>query len=834
MDFRGRYSMSWVNMVTDTFVGDWVGTLNELGLDLTMPPEQLATALQQPCDLLQTHYPDLPTKDLCWITPGLPAYSFLYYALASPHVTRKHSLTPPSREQIEIIENAVYAAQKFDLLEPAKFYEFVQKYFPNCQKSKDGSPLLKIVMFAYEYRPARRTPHGAHADICYSRTGLARIGTAKESYNPEARSLNSVVDKKPKAIPIIPGHYAAFLSVATPGNDEILGRYVADGDEERSFWVPVHKLFSGHDCLVGVDVKLNFQGSHMNEKLRRFHLHLGKELGRQTGWTTPEIDSHPFVLTNGIADFRPTRHAAVDVVPRVHAKLVESAKRGAREVGFVVPPQLEMDNDREMKLLSSSLLFISTIGTPGGGECSSSPEVVNARHAIDPSNPTLEDNLNDYDDVVDLVGKGNYYAKHYVDFTGEGWVAVQADMRPLPQPNPKSRLKAATLAAFLYKLQPANSCGCLPAYSLVCAPDFLPGAGQRAVLETVMRWVPENITSNIWYEKPDSLAEQRLSANVELNTPHPDSSKARACFDEKDLTITAVITTGNPLPLKQPNRLDETWEPRSILPDSAAGLFSPGWDVGVDVKDKDIFHFAMYALGSPFLTDSKLCAAQCAFWPAASPDTSRTYEPFANLPVVVPMLDSEIGLKDGQRGLLDPWDGVPGPVFDANMQLILYQTLANVDYVDNALNDEFTFTEIAKVDANEYVRRLVCMLLAYRAVGIDVSSTWNRDDLLKQKQRWAVLSFRKVDDHQELTNIGVGHGLQQFIAEPTYFMDIYQWTRPDIPTNVVGSVWAGIANDFSGQLRYHLYLNRFGGIAKRFTPGAKMNVPTGWIPVRAL
>src|SRR4030095_12012397 len=92
----------------------------------------------------------------------------------------------------------------------------------------------------------------------------------------------------------------------------------------------------------------------------------------------------------------------------------------------------------------------------------------------------------------------------------------------------------------------------------------------------------------------------------------------------------------------------------SHLPDDAAGVFAPGWDVGVDevrVPGSKVQHWAAYRLGSPFPEDSKLCAALSTFWPAVAPDATREMEPVpeANASgTVCPLTDEEsrqIGTK---------------------------------------------------------------------------------------------------------------------------------------------------------------------------------------------
>jgi hypothetical protein len=45
------------------------------------------------------------------------------------------------------------------------------------------------------------------------------------------------------------------------------------GDQERQFWVPLHKLFSGPGCIADCPkLKVRFEAEHVNEKIRRIHL----------------------------------------------------------------------------------------------------------------------------------------------------------------------------------------------------------------------------------------------------------------------------------------------------------------------------------------------------------------------------------------------------------------------------------------------------------------------------------------------------------------------------------------------------------------------------------
>ena len=54
--------------------------------------------------------------------------------------------------------------------------------------------------------------------------------------------------------------------------------------------MPVHKLFPGSECVVGLDLSLTFSSTLFNLKIQRIHKFLG---------TTPLPSGFPFVITDG-------------------------------------------------------------------------------------------------------------------------------------------------------------------------------------------------------------------------------------------------------------------------------------------------------------------------------------------------------------------------------------------------------------------------------------------------------------------------------------------------------------------------------------------------------
>src|SRR5688572_13286104 len=161
---------------------------------------------------------------------------------------------------------------------------------------------------------------------------------------------------------------------------------------------------------------------HLNQKLKKIHQVLAAQ-GFDTGWHEPHISNPPFVITELLAEFssEPNDGAGL-LIPVAHSALVSEAEYPPGEVlTFRVPT----DN----KPFSSSL----NINSRRSG-ARSAPEYVHARHKVN-DDGTVE-NLNEKPDVKSIVQKGGYRAKHYIDFTADGWIS--ADCRGLSLEVPRS------------------------------------------------------------------------------------------------------------------------------------------------------------------------------------------------------------------------------------------------------------------------------------------------------------------------------------------------------------------------------------------------------------
>ena len=609
------------------------------------------------------------------IEPGRPSHSLLYHAFASPNVLTSvdgEALDAfPTLAEIDAVQNLVFG------IEPPSLPEVAAR-FPGA--------LMAVAVFAAEYRPAPETVHRRHADLCCSRTGVARVGTAPPRYDAAGRGFVPFVEDDEHAFAVLPSQFQPYLAIQLRGLFDLfgpmnfsLGQFFepsSAGDENRSFWVPVHKLFDGDECLRGLSLSVSLEARHVNEKLRRVHRELIRQ-GHNTGWKAPKIDEPPFVFTDGIAELDDELGPGV-LSPVVHSHLVEAASYDDKPLTFRVPA--DADNG-----WSPSLLIRDD------ENFRHAPEYVHVRHAVG-ADGEIED-LNDEPDVAERVRAGGYRALHYVDFSGDGSIAAE-----VPE-----------LAVQI----PRN----VPAYSLVTAPDFYPNCDQRELIEWWTQRVPTALRGRVWQTAPLTLSDERLAPNLQL----PDVD-----FRAEDDTVSAIISLPAEVVAAQ-RPLDVPGTARHAhLPDGAAGVFAPGWDTSRDRTD-GVAHLAAYGLGSPFPEDAKLCAALSSFWPAVAPDAGRSFsQPW---PTATPLTDEEIG----SVGDL-PWDGVSGPRMVED-DVVEYTHFDYVDYVQSALDGSFTLALTGAVGVAEYEARVLVAARAYLALEIEPD---DRD--------WRLLSFRAVQD----------------------------------------------------------------------------------------
>ncbi|PCJ14828.1 MAG: hypothetical protein COB04_14275 [Gammaproteobacteria bacterium] len=738
----------------------------------SMSTDQLESALlstELKVDRSLTGFKDFISNSERLVSPGKPFASLLYHALASPHVIEQADGFEikifPSIAVIEDVENYIYAARKASL-------EQIMIDASTLAGEDRARLEFAVCSFSAEYRPQPATVQLTHADHCYSRTGVARVGTSEAYYNPQLRGF-SVFKEGDDAhqIRVLPCRYAAYLSVKLRDKKKLFGPVNSlnqtGQDEQIDFWVPLHKLFDGEECVQGLNLKVEQQATLYNQKLEKLSTLLrDKDLSTTSD---AQLLRSPFRVSEGIASFSDAEIWGQGVLsPNPHPLVSQTKDDNDAFVNFRAPA---MGSAGFSDAFSPSLLL--DINSTSEGRLRPAPEFVHVRDQVEDDGSVT--NLSDQANVVALATKGGYQALHYSDYAGDGWVT--------PTVTDLNENKPLGLNG--------NAFGIQSAFSIVSAPDFFPKVRQRQVYEWWQSEVPEQNEqgklprwwawlvdnghwSSVWRAPPNPLSDERVAANIQLpDTPFnaDDVSVTAIVSLLQDERVAAAVTTPvvEPDPPPRRRRLrrrfarlermrlaliaqmqteEEARDQVSIappaekipfaarntyLPDAASGIFAPGWDVSVDSVDSTV-HLAAYGLGSPFPEDAKLCAALSTFWPAAAPDSTRNYfnVPRTRAGSIVPLTDSETGVGEGALA----WDGVPGPqVVSANSEQLVveYPDYPRVDYTKNALEGKFSIDKTSRITLEEYKRRMVATLRMYRAIG-----------KISSKDEAHILSFQKV------------------------------------------------------------------------------------------
>ncbi|WP_232452636.1 hypothetical protein [Burkholderia ubonensis] len=675
----------------------WREAFKRHGLDLSdsTAPEETANRLRQP---LPIDWDDPRIHDLCpsterAIEPGDPARSLIYHMLALSECP-----SPDGGVRLEAI----------DLLE--NYIDSLAPLPPDWQT-------LDVAVLAYQYRPARRTGHQQHADLVFSRLGIARNGDVDARYDEQTRSFVPHAQDGIEHVRVMPARYGAFLVRRVVGPDTLaLIEGKQAGDDQRTFIEPVRKLFPD-ECLPGRRLTLKYGHRHVGEKLKR---------AVEAPWgvrpSPPgDLDGAPYaVCSQDLGEATPAGSdapavmlkrsgAAVLLMPAARPLIepVTPANFGVR--GFGVPARWRLAplaNRRftTMRIITSLWkLVLAAVDevrqqyfphfAPGWlrfPEPRNAPEFINIRHKAH-ENGTYTDmraHPVDRQDFLAEVGKGGYRAQLFLDYCTEGVVTIQI----------------AELAEHAVR----------PAYSVVAAPDFYPYADQAEL----QRWFTErqiDPKSQFRSGSPISLSAERLAANP----GHIDPFRKTQAFSPNDGTVAVAFS----LAARATRRRDtEVHPPRmtSFLSDASSGVFAPGWDVTYAGNRRRTF-LATFGLGSPFAEDIKLCAASNSFWPAVSPDASRTFNR-ADAPTAIPMLDHELGLhpchpliaRGDESNTRRGWDGEYGPYLTPDGR-VDYADIERSDYVANALHGEMLYGAFEHVDSAELIRRISALRHAVAA-----------------------------------------------------------------------------------------------------------------------
>ncbi|HEX2682740.1 MAG TPA: hypothetical protein VHL77_02335, partial [Ferruginibacter sp.] len=437
----------------------WGAYLNQaLGVNLDLDGEELKKELIKEIDrnklaaLRQNEalgFDDFSGERL--ILPGFPAYSLLFHTMASPRVRPDAVKEYPSLTQVDLMENYIYALSNWEQLR-------------SMYRSYANDDLV-FAVFAYEYRPAFKTPHHAHADMVYSRTGIARIGNEPLHYDRVNRchTAKPEDENKIKHVAVMPARYGLFLARKVKhnnlsmvraeihkGNDSKDDRY----DANKFFLQPIRKVFND-DELTG-NMQIRFSEMHKSEKLEKLSL--------TKGITMKSLKPKPRFSKDLVVQDENKRHAGSSfLVISQPNDLIRPARENGQILFFKVPKFVEKpypnryftafctQEVEDVELLEGSLHRIYNHYEAPRNQ----PLFVNITNKVtqDTAYTKLEKTRDQ--GFEKEMKKGNYYAPLFEDSICDGSVTV--DM---------SGLTPGDLDGVNKK--------CLPAFSVVTAPDFFP------------------------------------------------------------------------------------------------------------------------------------------------------------------------------------------------------------------------------------------------------------------------------------------------------------------------------------------------------------------------
>lgn len=703
------------------------------GLDITVPPDCLEEEMSRPLrvDRRVSGFEEFSLAGVRGVEPGSLGLSLLYHALASPCGAASSLSVFPTLAQLDVVENYIYSQRHMTLAELR-------------------DPVLAV--FAYQYRDQRRTTHRQHADIAFSRTGVARVGTHPPEYDGPSRGYVVNPGAGIKGFRVLPARYGLFIAERrVRGHDgAVLRPTKLDG--ELTFLFPVLKVFPGDECLFRKDENDNlvpvhlgavdFAEVHVNEKLSRVH----DEQGGENDAFVPPHPTIPFNLTAYpfIRDSRTdktlvhlsTVGASCQVIP-VSGKVVATATQkvgGKEELARFVVPTKRQTRERWNR-------YWSTLEITARDNSRAAPEYLNIRH--EPNAEELAD-LNQLDSATftsKVIETGGYEAVHFIDNSCDGVLTVK----------PVDGISLPIHCAF----------------SLVTATDYFPQVDQVEVEEWMERQqnLPTGL-ANIGLVFPQGAPQpmsdgrftwylagvQDISLSYQLpncNLPHPLAPE-RSAFeldDPSNFTATAIV--GNPgvasslKPIPAPRRTP------SWLPDAAADFYAPGWDVSQHQREGRNM-MVSYGLGSPFPEDAKLCAALNSFWPAVAPDSSRTYGFGPPMPGQLPRhLFTSVPLTDGELGYhpLHPrvlasevkseagWDGDYGPYqsLENGARYVCASNPLRADLTKSALDDNLHFAGLDNITTDAYISRIHAL-------------SWCRENI----DDWCRRKFGTVFNHRKI------------------------------------------------------------------------------------
>src|SRR5271170_6429713 len=261
--------------------------LDATGGELDIAAADLRRELGKPVAHIDRGYPgfgDFANSATRAIEPGRPDRSLLYHAFASPTVAADRKGVDlagfPTLAEIDAVENYVYgvAPPTIDAL----------------RRRVEGRK-LGLVAFALQYRNAPMSVHGRHAELCFARSGVARLGTIEPLYDARARDFVALDPARPFDFRVAPRRFAAYLAAQFAGRGGFGPQDPLPGDDQLQFWTPVHTLFSGPECIAGLNLQVGLERGLRNDDLAQFHRFLDRS-GLKNNWSGEDLEQFPFTI----------------------------------------------------------------------------------------------------------------------------------------------------------------------------------------------------------------------------------------------------------------------------------------------------------------------------------------------------------------------------------------------------------------------------------------------------------------------------------------------------------------------------------------------------------
>ncbi len=426
------------------------------------------------------------------IEPGNPSLSLLYHALASPRVKNSIISAYPSIEQLDVAENFIYGLKKWERYE--------------AEIKKDN---LHVMVLAYEYRPAFKTPalrinnfeyqdtqgtrvYPKHAQLVFSRSGISRVGNHKMNYDPESRSYtNKPSDSKyEKEIAVTPSRFAVFLvelvEIKKDGTDSIKVMNVQENEfttfkgdttqHNRQFIRPVRKIFN--DDFFNVQ----FAQYHLNQKLfkfSQFELH-GKKIAEVNAEAKWQVTTFPFkrvccmdeegnplaLHSNDLSLVQLTRTGSSVLLSSSPGELIRPAMQDGKILSFFVEPKwerrynaLKLTNKKNIDIYDgffTEYIFRRRRLTSRFRAMRNAPLFTNIKYPVNNGAVSHLDEKNA--DMENVIKNGGYRSLLFEDNMCDGCVSAKVTLTN----------KKGVFFDFI------ESRIVSPAFSIVAAPDFFP------------------------------------------------------------------------------------------------------------------------------------------------------------------------------------------------------------------------------------------------------------------------------------------------------------------------------------------------------------------------